>query len=190
MSLRMQVLLLRFLDTGEIQPVGSEQLERRLDVRIIAATNRDVDARVASGEFRQDLYFRLNVFPIQVPPLRARLEDVPALFEHYLQSYTQRRGVPVPRLEAGVLERLQKYDWPGNVRELQNMVERVVLRLDGDSVALDDLPAPLGPTAIRLHRPWRRGRDAAPWSASCSRGWWRTGSASGRSCTSPTWSAS
>ncbi len=108
---------------------------------------------MASGEFRQDLYFRLNVFQIQVPPLRARIEDVPVLFEDFLRSYTQRRGVPMPRLGPEVTDRLMSYDWPGNVRELRNVVERVVLRLDGNKVGFDDLPEALGQAATRPHPP-------------------------------------
>ena len=140
MSLRMQALLLRFLESGETQRVGAEGPLGRVDVRIIAATNRDVAQRVAAGEFREDLFFRLNVMHVDVPPLRERPEDIPALLDYFLTLYAKKRGLAPPTLAPGVSERLINYHWPGNIRELRNVVERVVLRLDSDIITLDDLP--------------------------------------------------
>src|SRR3954469_20730959 len=117
MSLRMQALLLRFLEQGEIQQVGSDDRARRLDVRVVAATNRNLAERVAAGEFREDLLYRLRVIHIHVPPLRDRRTDVRALAVHF----AGRRGTPVV-FSTEALDLLERYRWPGNVRELQNIV--------------------------------------------------------------------
>jgi transcriptional regulator with GAF, ATPase, and Fis domain len=99
-----------------------------VDVRIIAATNRDLETEVKAGRFRQDLYYRLSVFPIELPPLRDRTEDIPALAQHFLEQSARKLGVAVPRLTPGQMKELQSYDWPGNVRELQNVFERAAIR--------------------------------------------------------------
>ena len=140
MSLRMQVLLLRFLETGEIQRVGADGPRGRVDVRVIAATNRDVAQRIASGEFREDLFYRLNVISLRVPPLRERPEDILSLVDYFMADYSKKRGSAAPALAPEVRDRLVRYQWPGNIRELRNVVERTVLRLNGDSVTLEDLP--------------------------------------------------
>jgi len=140
MSLRMQVLLLRFLETGETQRIGADGPRGRVDVRIIAATNRDVAQRIAAGEFREDLFFRLNVVHVDVPPLRERPEDIPALLDYFLHLYGKKRGIAAPAMASGVVERLISYHWPGNIRELRNVVERVVLKLDNSIISVEDLP--------------------------------------------------
>jgi transcriptional regulator with PAS, ATPase and Fis domain len=141
MSLRMQALLLRFLETGETHRVGADQPGRRFDVRILAATNRDIERRIASGEFREDLFFRLNVLHIEVPPLRDRLEDIPALLDYFLRLYAAKGGPQVMSVGPGVLERLMAHRWPGNIRELRNAVEGAVLRAQGGCITVDDLPS-------------------------------------------------
>jgi transcriptional regulator with PAS, ATPase and Fis domain len=141
MSLRMQALLLRFLETGETHRVGADQPGRRFDVRILAATNRDIDQRIAAGEFREDLYFRLNVLHIEVPSLRERLEDIPALLDYFLQLYAAKGGSAPLSVGPGVLERLMAHRWPGNIRELRNAVEGAVLRAQGGVISVDDLPS-------------------------------------------------
>jgi transcriptional regulator with PAS, ATPase and Fis domain len=145
MSLRMQVLLLRFLETGEIQRVGSERQLTRVDVRVIAATNRRLTERIALKEFREDLYYRLNVIHIGVPPLRERREDVPMLVDHFLGVFSRLYRVPRPELSLETLARLQSHDWPGNVRELKNVIERLTVRWRPDMPAADlpfDGPSP------------------------------------------------
>jgi DNA-binding NtrC family response regulator len=147
MSLRMQALLLRFLETGEIQPVGADRQVTRVDVRVICATHRDLRQRVREGTFREDLFYRLNVVHIHIPPIRERRDDVRDLVDHFLAHFAEHHGVaaPGPTPEAHAL--LLGYDWPGNVRELRNVLERVVLkRLT--AVTPEDLPRELrlGPT--------------------------------------------
>src|SRR5215470_4171862 len=131
MSMRMQVVLLRFLETGEIQRVGAERSHARVNVRLITATNRDLQAQIASGAFREDLYFRLNVIRLWIPPLRERAEDIPLLIDYYLDNYAQAHRVAAPELSGEALEALQAYRWPGNIRELKNVVERIVLKAAG-----------------------------------------------------------
>jgi two-component system NtrC family response regulator len=128
MSLRMQALLLRFLETGEIQRVGSDRVEGRLDVRVIAATNRNLQQRIEGREFREDLYYRLNVLRLVIPPLRERSEDIEMLLRHCLVEAAATHGVAEPRLSQAVVDALIAYRWPGNVRELKNVVERLVVR--------------------------------------------------------------
>ena len=128
MSLRMQGVLLRFLETGELQRVGASRGQRHVDVRIIAATNRNLYERTKDGTFREDLYYRLNVILIEVPPLRERIEDVIPLMEHYLATLAARSGAPPPVLTDSAKGTLMAYGWPGNVRELRNHAERLVVR--------------------------------------------------------------
>jgi DNA-binding NtrC family response regulator len=128
MSLRMQSLLLRFLETGEIQPVGSDRPRTRVDVRVIAMTNRRLIDQMAAKAFREDLYYRLNVIHIIVPPLRERKEDIPALVEQFLSQFVQRYGVDPPAISPEAMACLTEYSWPGNVRELKNVIERCVVR--------------------------------------------------------------
>jgi len=140
MSLRMQALLLRFLESGEVQRVGADRMQSRVDVRVIAATNRNLLDRIAEKEFREDLYYRLNVIHLLIPPLRERRDDVQVLLPYFLRVYSQRHGVPTPDLSPDALRLLTAYDWPGNVRELKNVVERLVVRARSAVVAPEDLP--------------------------------------------------
>jgi len=140
MSLRMQALLLRFLENGEIQRVGADRVQSQVDVRVIAATNRRLLERIASKEFREDLYYRLNVIHITLPPLRERREDVPVFLQYFLRSYGERHRVRPPDLAPVALTVLVDYDWPGNVRELKNVAERLVLRNTAGVVTAADLP--------------------------------------------------
>lgn len=139
MTLRMQALLLRFLETGEIQRVGDARSAASVDVRVIAATNRHLLDRIAAGEFREDLYYRLNVVYLTIPPLRERPEDIPVLLHHFLHEYAAAYGITPPTLEPDAMARLTTYDWPGNVRELRNIVERLTVRRQ-PVVSVSDLP--------------------------------------------------
>ncbi len=109
-----------------------------VDVRILAATNYDLQAAVAEGTFRQDLFYRLNVFPVHVPPLRDRVEDIPLLVEYFAEQFTKKAGKKISNIKRRTLELLQAYDWPGNIRELQNVIERAVILCDGDTLAVDE----------------------------------------------------
>jgi len=139
MSLPMQVKILRVLQERCYERVGSNQT-MRCNVRIIAATHRDLDAMVDAGTFRQDLFFRLNVFPIQVPPLRQRIEDLPLLLQHFRRKH-EATGRPVAEFSQGALQALMQYNWPGNIRELENLVERLGITHGGELVRAEDLPA-------------------------------------------------
>jgi two-component system response regulator HydG len=138
LSAAVQVKLLRVLQEGEYEPVGGDTV--RADVRILAATNKDLRAEVAAGRFREDLFYRLNVIAITAPPLRSRREDIPLLVDHFLGVYCAKNNRT--RLEAprDVLQTLMDYPWPGNVRELENVVERAVVLCRGDKLTLEDLP--------------------------------------------------
>jgi transcriptional regulator with GAF, ATPase, and Fis domain len=124
--LELQAKLLRVLQEGELERVGEERT-RRVNVRIIAATNRDLRTEAEAGRFRQDLYYRLSVFPVEVPALRRRKEDIPLLANHFLGVSSRKVGRPQPLLTLAGVQRLQHYDWPGNVRELQHVIERAVI---------------------------------------------------------------
>jgi PAS domain S-box-containing protein len=139
LPLAMQPKLLRVLQDGEFEPVGIDR-PRRVDVRIIAATNRDLKRLVHAGRFREDLYYRLSVFPIEVPPLRERKDDIPLLAKHFLDAACKRFSRSGLHLTAPQLRQLQNYDWPGNVRELQNVIERAVITSRLGSLRLD-IPA-------------------------------------------------
>ena len=139
MSLRMQGMLLRFLETGEVQPVGSDRVHARVNVRVIAATNRDLPEQIRNGNFRLDLFYRLNVIHLRTPPLRERPEDVPLLLAHFLSVYSLRHEHPAPELTPSAMHALTAYQWPGNVRELKNVVERLAIR-HHDRIEPGDLP--------------------------------------------------
>jgi transcriptional regulator with PAS, ATPase and Fis domain len=154
MSLRLQALLLRFLDNGALQRVGADALQSRVDVRVIAATNRQLVDQIAAGEFREDLYHRLNVIHITIPPLRARREDIPAFVQHFLRVYAERRRIDPPAITPEVISRLTAYDWPGNLRELRNVVERLIVRSRAGVITPDELPAEIQqPLAARQLTP-------------------------------------
>jgi transcriptional regulator with PAS, ATPase and Fis domain len=140
MSPRMQAVLLRFTESGEISPVGSDRLADHVDVRLIAATNRSLSERIASGDFRGDLYYRLNVIRVEVPPLRERESDVIILLEEFLREFARLHGAPVPTLTQVALDALREYAWPGNVRELKNFAEQLVVKHIERPVDRSDLP--------------------------------------------------
>lgn len=140
MSTRMQVVLLRFLESGEIQRVGADRSHTRVNVRLITATNRDLQAQINSGAFREDLYFRLNVIRFSIPPLRERIEDVPLLVGHYVRSFSESHKVEAAEVSSEAMDALMGYRWPGNIRELKNVVERIVLRAAGRTIKAVDLP--------------------------------------------------
>jgi transcriptional regulator with GAF, ATPase, and Fis domain len=125
----LQVMLLRVLQEGEFERLGGGTT-RRVDVRLIAATNRDLDVEVQEGRFREDLFYRLNVFPIHLPPLRERPEDIPVLAEYFLQRAAPRLGRPIFGITPASMRRLQQYQWPGNIRQLQNVIERCAILCD------------------------------------------------------------
>ena len=131
-----QVALLRVLQEREFERVGSS-VPISVDVRIIAATNRDLKAAVAAGTFRPDMFYRLNVFPIHVPALRERLDDIPALVEHFVERFARKSGKTFNVIRMNTMEALQAHDWPGNIRELQNVIERAVILCEGDIFSVD-----------------------------------------------------
>ncbi|MFW6081754.1 MAG: sigma-54 interaction domain-containing protein [Desulfosalsimonas sp.] len=156
LSNSMQVKLLRFLQTGRFEKVGGEKTVS-VDVRIISATNRDLHKEISSGRFREDLYYRLNVIPIHLPPLRERRNDIPLLIEHFLRQTARDHGDSAPLAVSNeVITRMIEYDWPGNVRQLQNVLQFAVVRSGGKVIRPSDLPAEL-----RTHQPSekRRGPD-------------------------------
>jgi len=136
MSLAMQVKLLRVLQERSVRPVGGTS-EIAVDVRVITATNRDLDRQVSENTFREDLYYRLNVIPIHVPPLRERREDVPLLVNHFLKKYAPGAAKSIARVNQESLNALCGYDWPGNVRQLENTIERAVALETGDELHVD-----------------------------------------------------
>lgn len=154
MQLSSQAKLLRVLQDGLVERVGSSQ-PRKVDVRVIVATNRDLAKRVEEGRFRKDLYYRLDVLRVDLPPLRDRIQDLPLLISHFRQKLSAKLQKPSPSLGADVVERMRRYRWPGNVRELENTLEQLFILCDGESITLDDLPAklrekPSGPCCFQL----------------------------------------
>jgi len=178
MTPRMQGLLLRFLETGELQKVGSDRIDRVVNVRVIAATNRNLPEMVSRGEFREDLFYRMNVIHLITPPLRSRRDDIPILVEHFLGRFAarpgghngnghggggmdtnSRAGATVTRtmtVPPDIMPLFTQYHWPGNVRELENVVERLVVTGKNDVVSLGDLPLEL---RTQLHGPPRPMRE-------------------------------
>jgi two-component system, NtrC family, response regulator len=150
----LQVKLLRVLQQQEFERVGGTQT-LKVDVRVVAATNRDLEAQVKAGQFREDLYYRLNVVSVTMPPLRRRKGDIPALVQHFLERYGQLHGKHMKGLAPGTLNVLLAHDWPGNVRELGNVVERAVVLARGTELTSDDLPA-----TLRGPRPSERPHDS------------------------------
>jgi transcriptional regulator with GAF, ATPase, and Fis domain len=169
LPLDLQAKLLRVLQEGQYERVG-EDTTRQVDARVLAATNRDLQAEVRAGRFREDLYYRLSVFPMEIPPLRARKGDISALAAHFVSIAARRLGVEEPRIAIRDCEELARYDWPGNVRELQNVIERAVILSDGNRLRLDlvslDRTAPgsdVAPAAsgdIVPEREWRQRERA------------------------------
>jgi two-component system NtrC family response regulator len=138
MSPALQAELLRVLQERGFEPLGSERTEK-VDVRVIAATNRDLRQMVAESRFQEDLFYRLNVIPIELPPLRDRRDDIPALVDHFVRKHTQRTGRRIDGIADGVIQALQQYDWPGNVRELENTIERAVVLSAGPMITADSI---------------------------------------------------
>jgi len=174
MSLRMQGVLLRFTETGEVQPVGADTPTQHVKVRLITATNRDLREQIAAGAFREDLYYRLNVIQIHIPALRERRDDVSILMQHYLERAAATFAVPVPELAPDVWQLLGAYGWPGNIRELRNVAERLALRDARRILRPDDLPIELrggtvSTVAARTATPLPEAAAPAPGSAPISR---------------------
>ena len=158
LSTAIQSKLLRVLQEREFEPLGAERTQR-VDVRVIAATNRDLKQMVTDGRFQEDLYYRLNVIPIAIPPLRERREDIPVLIDHFVDKHRQRTGKRIDGVADDVVQALQRYDWPGNVRELENAIERAVVLTTGPMIttgAVSLLGVTSVPTAglpsLRLHQ--------------------------------------
>ncbi len=147
-----QVALLRVLQERELERVGGSQ-SIKVDVRVIAATNRDLNAAVANGFFRRDLFYRLQVFPIEIPPLRERSEDIPMLVEYFIDRYARKARKNITRINKETLELLQSYSWPGNIRELQNVIERSMILCETDIFSIDEswLPQQLLPATEPKH---------------------------------------
>ena len=139
MPVHLQLKLLRVLQEQEVQPVGSNR-NIKLDVRVISATNADLEQMIREGHFREDLFYRLNVIPITLPPLRQRSEDIALLVRHFLQKSCRYMNRPAMPIESAALQVLESYDWPGNVRELENVIERTVALTDGPQITIQDLP--------------------------------------------------
>ena len=184
MSLRMQGLLLRFLETGEIQPLGSERLDRRVDdVRVITATNRNLEEDITARAFRLDLFYRLNVIHIKIPPLRHHIEDVPPLLEHFLELYCRRYQTPRRTISGAALEFLERYAWPGNIRQLKNVAERLIVSGGTGVITPDELPAEI--LSASPEEPVTKG-GAPPFAPRiCSNGWSMAANLSGRPSTAP-----
>jgi DNA-binding NtrC family response regulator len=165
MPKRLQAKLLRTLQDREVTPAGGGS-PIPVDVRVIAATHRDLEELVADGRFREDLYYRLDVVPIEIPPLRARREDIPALAEHFRREVNAREGRSVPGFALDVMQRLSHHDWPGNVRELENFVERAVVIARTRMVVSKDLPSHMCTPVVDLERAARdlpMGGVDLPW---------------------------
>ncbi len=150
MSLKTQAKVLRVLQEQKVVAVGSAEAVN-VDCRVIAATNKDLEREIAAGNFRDDLFFRLNVIPFHMPPLRDRREDIPALVDHFIEDFCAEYGKRPKKASAEAMELLMAYQWPGNVRELKNVIERLVIMVASDEIAAKDLPPPL-----------RKGREESP----------------------------
>jgi DNA-binding NtrC family response regulator len=158
MTPAIQSKLLRVLQEREFEPLGAERTQK-VDVRVIAATNRDLKQMVSDGKFQEDLYYRLNVIPIEIPPLRERRDDIPVLMDHFVEKHRQRTGKRIEGVDAGVGDALQRYDWPGNVRELENTIERAVVLSTGPILSTASVSMigatsapPAGLPSLRLHQ--------------------------------------
>ena len=144
MSVTMQVKLYRVLQEGQIRPVGSTE-ESAVDVRVIAATNKDLEKEIAEGRFREDLYYRLSVIPVHLPPLRDRRDDIPLLAREFLVRFAKSMNKKIDGIEPEAMRRLEVYDWPGNVRELENTMERAIALESGHRVSVEALPDRIQP---------------------------------------------
>ena len=158
MTLRMQGLLLRFLETGELQRIGDDGSGRIVNVRIIAATNRNLRDMITQGLFREDLFYRLNVIHITVPPLRNRRDDIPLLADHFLTRFAKANESAITALSPAAMKALNEYSWPGNVRELENVIERLVVTVNRSTVEVEDLPVEIQIHDNVMIRPKRERR--------------------------------
>jgi two-component system nitrogen regulation response regulator NtrX len=161
MSRRTQSKVLRALEEQRFEPVGSDATVS-VDVRVIAATNKRIEAEIEKGTFRADLFYRLNVIPFEIPPLRERLEDIPLLVEHFNREFSQANGRPPKQFTDDAIERMRNYAWPGNVRELRNTVERVIIMQAGSRIAAEQLPILSGeapPASSYSFDSWRAASD-------------------------------
>src|SRR5687768_4802125 len=158
MTLRMQGLLLRFLETGELQKVGADGSGRIVNVRVIAATNRDLREMIKQGTFREDLFYRLNVIHIVVPPLRDRREDIPVLAHQFLTQFSAASRSGINGVSPEAMKALTEYSWPGNVRELENVIERLVVTVSGPTIELEHLSSEIRSYDAVLLRPKRERR--------------------------------
>src|SRR5436190_11998539 len=152
MSLKTQAKVLRVLQDQTMEAVGGTT-RIRVDARVLAATNKDLQAEIRAGTFREDLYFRLNVIPIFVPPLRERQEDIPLLAEHFMAEFSREYGRKLKAFDTGAIATLQRYAWPGNVRELRNVIERLMIMVPGDSISGTDVAFLQQNTVGRLEPP-------------------------------------
>ena len=162
MNVGLQAKLLRVLQEREIEPLGSERAER-VDVRIIAATNRDLRQLVREGRFLDDLFYRLYVVPIPVPPLRERIEDIPMLLEYFVEKHATRNGKAIDAVEDGVIEWLQRYRWPGNVRELENTIERAVVLSTSSTIRREVVTMDVGVDTLAAAVPSLKLRQNVEW---------------------------
>ena len=158
MTPRLQGLLLRFLETGELQKVGADHALASVNVRVIAATNRNLPEMIAQGAFREDLYYRLNVIHLIVPPLRERKDDIPVLADHFLRHFTRDGMYPAKTLSPEAIGALVEHTWPGNVRELENVVERLVVTGQNEIITPEDLPIEIRTRQSVMIRPKRERR--------------------------------
>ncbi len=150
--LELQPKLLRFLQEGEFMPLGSES-PRKVDVRIIAATNRELLKEIDQGRFRNDLYYRLYVYPLTIPPLRNRAEDIPELIDFFIKRIAQKHGKDIRKISKLVIGELKKYSWPGNIRELENVIEHAVIVTNSDIIKLKDInPAIVNDTRLNKNK--------------------------------------
>ena len=154
MSPYAQAKILRVIETREVYPLGARR-SVPVDVRIIAATNRDLDRQMAKNEFREDLYFRLNVAKVDLPPLRERRDDIPLLIDHYVEKFSARFGREIEGFSKDAMELLRLHDWPGNVRELINLVERIFIDPPAEKISVADLPD-------SIRKPLRKHQDKIP----------------------------
>jgi two-component system nitrogen regulation response regulator NtrX len=152
MSAKTQAKVLRVLQEGEVERLGSARTIK-VDVRVIAATNKNLEEEIEKGTFREDLYFRLAVIPIHVPPLRERIEDIPPLVRHYMEYFSRENNVRPKRITASAMEALQRHRWKGNIRELRNTVERLIIMTGGDTIDVADLPSLRSPSSLSSSKP-------------------------------------
>jgi transcriptional regulator with GAF, ATPase, and Fis domain len=162
MNVAVQAKLLRVLQEREIEPLGAERAER-VDVRVIAATNRDLRQLVREGRFLDDLFYRLYVVPIPVPPLRERIDDIPMLMDHFIDKHATRNGRVIEAVEDGVVEWLQKYRWPGNVRELENTIERAVVLSGSPTIRREVVTMEVGIETVAAAVPSLKLRQNVEW---------------------------